>query len=110
MIQSNIQSAQQIATRMGSASDAIQTATGKPINKDERTTLVVNKEAQDINQQARQLAQLFHQAFQQTIQNIQSAAKEFERMDKELGDNCNLWQSIKDSYNDGVTYRKAKDG
>jgi len=110
MIQSNIQSAQQIASRMGSASDAIQRATGKRIKKDGRTTLIVNEKAQEVNQQSWQLAQLFNQAFQQTIQNIQSAAKEFERKDKDLGDNFNLWQSIKESYKDGVTYKKAKDG
>ncbi|WP_420489011.1 TIGR04197 family type VII secretion effector [Neobacillus vireti] len=112
MIQSNIQSAQQIATRMGSASDAIQRATGTPIKKDERTTLIVNMKAQEINQQAMQLAQLFNQSFQQTIQNIQSAAKEFERTDKELENNFHQWSpfSYNEKIKDSETKFKAKNG
>ncbi|WP_106496545.1 TIGR04197 family type VII secretion effector [Lentibacillus sp. Marseille-P4043] len=77
MIQINFLTADQIATRMGNASDAIQQATDKTISKDERTTLTVNQKAQDINQQAKELAQQL--TFQQTIQNIQLVAEEFER-------------------------------
>lgn len=111
MIQSNIHSAEQIATQMGRASDAIQKATSNTIRKAELTTLTVNKKAQDTNQQAMELAKLFNQAFQQTIQNIQSAAKEFEQMDKELGDYFNdVWEFLTEPINDADTYKKAKDG
>ncbi|PDX97423.1 TIGR04197 family type VII secretion effector, partial [Bacillus pseudomycoides] len=49
--QSNFQAAQQIATQMRNASDAIQSATNKSIKKSKRTTLSVNSQAQEANQQ-----------------------------------------------------------
>ncbi|TKI89346.1 TIGR04197 family type VII secretion effector, partial [Bacillus cereus] len=43
--------------------------------------------AQEANQQALELTRQFLSAFQQSIDNIQSVATEFERMDNELQKN-----------------------
>ncbi|PEM42858.1 TIGR04197 family type VII secretion effector, partial [Bacillus wiedmannii] len=49
--QSNLQTATQIATKMGLASDRIQSATSHSITKATRTTLSVNFKSQEANQQ-----------------------------------------------------------
>ncbi|MED4654179.1 TIGR04197 family type VII secretion effector [Bacillus pseudomycoides] len=82
--QSNFQAAQQIATQMRNALDTIQSATSKSIKKSKRTTLSVNSQAQEANQQMLDLTKQFSAAFQQAVDNIHSVAKEFERMDNEL--------------------------
>ncbi|OJD43144.1 creatininase [Bacillus sp. 4048] len=79
--QSNLQKATQIATKMGLASDRIQSATSRSITKATRTTL---SKAQEANQQVLDLTKQFSAAFQQAVDNIHSVAKEFERMDNEL--------------------------
>ncbi|ENQ3108403.1 TIGR04197 family type VII secretion effector [Bacillus cereus] len=85
--QSNFQTAEQIATQMGTASDAIQSATNKSITKAERTTLSINAKAQEANQQAFDLTKQFYSAFQQGVNDIHSVAQDFERMDNELQKN-----------------------
>ncbi|MEI4801985.1 TIGR04197 family type VII secretion effector [Bacillus sp. FJAT-51639] len=82
--QSNFQTAQQIATQMGTAADTIQSATNRSITKSSRTTLSINSKAQEVNQQALELTKQFYSAFQQAVNNIHSVAQEFERMDNEL--------------------------
>ncbi|MFF1990697.1 TIGR04197 family type VII secretion effector [Bacillus mycoides] len=82
--QSNFQTATQIATKMGSASDRIQSATTRSITKATRTTLSVNSKAQEANQQMLDFTKQFSTAFQQAVDNIHSVAQEFERMDNEL--------------------------
>ncbi|MEF7647846.1 MULTISPECIES: TIGR04197 family type VII secretion effector [Bacillus cereus group] len=82
--QSNLQTATQIATKMESASDRIQSVTTRSITKATRTTLSVNFKAQEANQQMLDLTKQFSAAFQQAVDNIHSVAKEFERMDNEL--------------------------
>ncbi|WP_142323126.1 TIGR04197 family type VII secretion effector [Bacillus cereus] len=82
--QSNFQTAQQIATQMRTASNIIQSATNRSITKATRTTLSVNSKAQEANQQMLDFTKQFSTAFQQAIDNIHSAAQEFERMDNEL--------------------------
>ncbi|MDC2866501.1 TIGR04197 family type VII secretion effector [Bacillus sp. BP-3] len=82
--QSNLQTAQQIATQMGNAADTIQSATNRSIIKASRTTLSVNAKAQEANQQALELTKQFYSAFQQAVNNIHSVAQDFERMDNEL--------------------------
>ncbi|MBJ8042960.1 TIGR04197 family type VII secretion effector [Bacillus toyonensis] len=82
--QSNLQTATQIATKMGSASDRIQNATSHSITKATRTTLSVNFKAQEANQQVLDLTKQFSAAFQQAVDNIHSVSNEFERMDNEL--------------------------
>ncbi|MFL0490876.1 TIGR04197 family type VII secretion effector [Bacillus sp. AFS054943] len=84
LFQSNLQTATQIATKMGSASDRIQSATSRSITKATRTTLSVNFKAQEANQQMLDFTKQFSTAFQQAVDNIHSVAKEFERMDHEL--------------------------
>ncbi|MED3124446.1 TIGR04197 family type VII secretion effector [Bacillus wiedmannii] len=82
--QSNLQKATQIATKMGLASDRIQSATSRSITKVTRTTLSVNFKSQEANQQVLDLTKQFSAAFQQAVDNIHSVAQEFERMDNEL--------------------------
>ncbi|HDR7676666.1 TPA: TIGR04197 family type VII secretion effector [Bacillus thuringiensis] len=82
--QSNFQTAKQIATSMKNASDTIQSTTNLSITKASRTTLSVNAQAQKTNQQMLDLTRQFCGTFQQAVDNIHSAAKEFERMDNEL--------------------------
>ncbi|MDA1600058.1 TIGR04197 family type VII secretion effector [Bacillus cereus] len=82
--QSNLQTATQIATKMGLASDRLQSATSRSITKATRTTLSVNSKAQEANQQILDLTKQFSAAFQQAIDNIHSVANDFERMDNEL--------------------------
>lgn len=101
--QSNFQTAEQIATQMGTASDTIQNAANKSITQASRTTLTINSQAQEVNQQAVQAANQFHTGFQQVINNIQSVAKEFERMDNELHKNFN-----NPLFTNTLTYANAK--
>lgn len=82
--QSDLQTATQIATKMGSTSDRIQSATSRSITKATRTTLSVNFKAQEANQQVLDLTKQFSAAFQQAVDNIHSVSNEFERMDNEL--------------------------
>lgn len=82
--QSNFQTAKQIATSMKNASDTIQSTTNLSITKASRTTLSVNAQLQKTNQQMLDLTRQFCGTFQQAVDNIHSAAKEFERMDNEL--------------------------
>ncbi|EJR29690.1 MULTISPECIES: TIGR04197 family type VII secretion effector [Bacillus cereus group] len=82
--QSNFQTATQIATQMKNASDTIQGATNRSITKARSTTLSVNAQAQEVNQQMLDLTRQFCGAFQQAIDNIHLVAKDFERMDNEL--------------------------
>ncbi|PDY02109.1 TIGR04197 family type VII secretion effector, partial [Bacillus pseudomycoides] len=70
--QSNFQAAQQIATQMRNASDTIQSATNKSIKKSKRTTLSVNSQTQEANQQMLDLTKQFSAAFQQALDNIHS--------------------------------------
>ena len=110
MIQSNLQTAQEIATQMRKASDSIQSAMNKPLSTDDQTTLTVNEQCQEANQQALKLTNLFNKAFQKTIQNIHSAAEEFERKDYEIQVEINQSLNITNYIDDMNTYQKAKDG
>lgn len=110
MIQSSLATAEEIATYMGNASDAIGRAVGKPIVKAEKTTLAVNGMAQEANEEAIKLAQLFNQSFLKTIENIRSVAREFERTDEELDDAINQLLPINKALRDLNTYQKAKNG
>ncbi|CAG9611991.1 hypothetical protein BACCIP111899_01163 [Bacillus rhizoplanae] len=106
--QSNFQTAEQIATQMGTAADTIQSATNRSITKSERTTLSVNSKAQEANQQTLDLTKQFYAAFQQGVNNIHSVAQEFERMDNELQKNFNGSPFMKDPLADMTTYANAK--
>ncbi|WP_404520143.1 TIGR04197 family type VII secretion effector [Bacillus sp. RC251] len=82
--QSNLQTATQIATKMGLASDRIQSATSHSITKATRTTLSVNFKSQEANQQVLDLTKQFSAAFQRAVDNIHLVSNEFERIDNEL--------------------------
>lgn len=107
-IQSNILTAEQIATQMGTASDAIRRATHKSISKSVSTTLLINANAQEANQKALELTKGFYEAFQQGISKIHSVAQEFERMDKELQNNFINSPLLQNSLADMTTYTNAK--
>lgn len=110
MIQSSLKTAEDIATEMGNASDAIQTAVSKQIPHAEKTTLAVNAKAQEANQEAIKLVQLFNQSFQETIENIHIVAKEFERTDQQLDTAIKQLLPINEALRDLNTYQKAKNG
>lgn len=107
-IQSNFQKAEQIATQMGTASDAVQSATNKAITKSERTTLSVNAKAQEANQQALDLTKQFYMAFQQGVNNIHSVAQEFVRIDNELQKNFSQSPFMKAPLVDMTIYANEK--
>ena len=65
--QSNLQTATQIATKMESASDRIQSVTTRSITKATRTTLSVNFKAQEANQQMLDLTKQFSAAFNKRL-------------------------------------------
>lgn len=105
-----MQSAQEVATKMGEASDALKQATSVPITKADKTTLTVNTKAQEANDEAIKLADLFLTHFQQTIENIQSVAKEFERTDEELEGAIKGLVPHFGNSEDKKTYERAKNG
>ncbi|GLO67431.1 creatininase [Oceanobacillus kimchii] len=110
MFISSFASAEEIATKMQNASDAISNATNKTILKATNTTVSVNTKAQEANEEAVQLAQLFNQSFRTTIQNIQSVASDFERLDDDLGNGFAGPFFINEYINDLKTYNNAKKG
>ena len=105
----NFDSAEKIATTMKNASNTINDATQTTINKDNQTTLQVNQKAQEGNEEAKQLAEMFHQSFLTTLQNIQSVAEEFERADEDISNQIN-GSPIMDGVRDWKTYQNAKKG
>ncbi|HLR15543.1 MAG TPA: TIGR04197 family type VII secretion effector [Bacillota bacterium] len=86
MLLSNLLSAEEVATRMGLAVDAVQQAKGMPVTKAENTSLTVNAQAQDAHNELITIAEQLSTCFNQAMDNIQSTAKEFERIDSELGE------------------------
>ncbi|SDZ53148.1 type VII secretion effector, SACOL2603 family [Evansella caseinilytica] len=108
MILSNFQSAEKIATKMGQASDSIHRVTSNKFSTDDRTTLAVNSKAQEANRQALKLANLFNEAFQTTINNIQSTAEEFQRKDHEISIGINQSLPLTNYLKDRNTYEKAR--
>jgi type VII secretion effector (TIGR04197 family) len=110
MILSHFHTAEDIATQMSNASDSIQHAISKSYSADNRTTLTINSKAQEANNQAIELANLFNEAFQTTIKNIHSAAAEFQRLDHEIGTKINQSLMVTELLKDTNTYMKAKNG
>lgn len=94
---------------MKNASNTINDATQTTINKDNQTTLQVNHKSQEVNEEAKQLAEMFHQSFLTTLQNIQSVAEEFERTDEDISNQIN-GSPIMDGVRDWKTYQNAKKG
>lgn len=76
--------AEEVATEMGLAVDEIDQAKGMSIAKAEKTTLTVNEQAQIGNDELITIATLLSTSFRGAMDNIHSAAKEFERTDMEL--------------------------
>ncbi len=110
MIQSSAETAEKIATGMGNASDSIQQATDKTIAKAMKTTLQVNQQAQQANEEVMALARLFNESFRKTIRNIQLASEEFERTDSALAGELNKLNQVPNYLEDMYTYNKAKNG
>lgn len=110
MIQSNLKTAEKIATEMEKAREANERAINKTLQSANKTTVTVNLKAQEANQEAVKLVRHYNQSFQQTIEKIHSVAKEFERMDKELDDSINQLMPINEALQDLYTYKNAKNG
>lgn len=110
VILSSLETAEQIASRMKYASAATQLAVSITVNKDEKTTLAVNYKAQEVNEEAIQLVRLFNESFQITIENIQSAAKEFKSTDEAIGNQFDEMFPFVENMRNFHTYRKAKNG
>lgn len=89
MLQVNFSSAEDIANKMGQASDSLGKASVQGIVKASKTTVTVNGESQDAHETLMNLSKDFHAALNKTIEQINTVAKEFDRTDTELNDNMN---------------------
>lgn len=107
MIKINFDKANQIATKMEVATDFIHHATNRKIIKANRTTLTVHTKALEANEEMIKLTKLFNQTFQETIDNINSVTKEFERTDHDLQ---LYFNQLSDLSKNISTYRNAKNG
>lgn len=85
--QSNIKTAEQVATLMGQADLSLQKVIGKSLNSAIRTTLSGNDKAQQLNQKLIQVVQQFQVSFEKDAENIRSVAHEFAANDAELKKN-----------------------
>ncbi len=84
MIESEKQAAERIATEMRSALEKMNEASGRTVSYAERTTLAVNEEAKSTFQEMKNVVTSFNQAFQQTVNNLQSVEEQFQATDIEL--------------------------
>lgn len=84
MIQSSTQAAQEVATNMGKAEDALHSVANMTITKAGKTTLTVNERAQETNNELFIVAESISTCFKEVTNNIHSVTKEFERTDVEL--------------------------
>ncbi|MBC1501346.1 TIGR04197 family type VII secretion effector [Listeria weihenstephanensis] len=75
--QSNIQTAEQVATRMGQAIMELEQVASKALNPATRTSLHGNQKAQQSNQQLVHVVQQFQLAFQEDVAKIRLVAHEF---------------------------------
>ncbi len=89
MIQSSTQAAQEVATNMGKAEDAVHSVANMTITEAGKTTLTVNERAQEANNELLVVAELISTCFKEVTNNIHSVAKEFERTDVELDSSIN---------------------
>lgn len=94
--QSNIKTAEQVATLMGQADLSLQKVIGKSLNPAIRTTLSGNGKAQQVNQKLIQIVQQFQVSFEKDAENIRSVAHEFAANDAELKKNFETQNLFKD--------------
>lgn len=110
MIESNMQSAEEVATSMGQAGDAVQRVADMTTTKAEKTTLAVNERAQETNDELFIVAELLSTCFSEAIDNIHSVAKEFERTDVELDSSIHELLEHSAGLDKWKTYERAKNG
>jgi len=110
LIEYNEKYARKVATKMANAAEAVQHVTNLRVIKDDKTTLSVNKKAQEANDEAILMGQMFFTAFQKTIENIESVAEEFKRTDEELDQSINGLFNFSGILDQIHTYNKAKRG
>lgn len=110
VIQSSMQSAQDVATKMGQAGDAVQQVASMNVTKSGKTTLTVNEQAQKANDELVTIAELISTCFEEAIDNIHSVAKEFERTDVELDSSINELLEHTDGLDKSRAYERAKNG
>lgn len=99
MIEIHYSTAEEVATKMENAADALQSAMKKVVTKDEQSTVTVNDVAKDSSDQAVNICHDFHSEFLQSIQNIQSIVTEFKRVDQESSESMNTSVIQKDTNN-----------
>lgn len=85
--QSNIQTAEQVATEMGQAIMALEQVVNRPLNPATRTSLHGNQKAQEGNKELLEVVHQFQQAFQEDIAKIRLVAHEFAANDIALKQN-----------------------
>ncbi|MBC1557363.1 TIGR04197 family type VII secretion effector [Listeria booriae] len=100
--QSNLETAEQVATLMGRADLLLQKIVGKSLTPAIQTTLDGNTKARQSNQQLLQLIQQFQTAFEKDVGNIRSAAHEFAANDEELKKNFENQNLFKDPLADVI--------
>lgn len=100
--QSNLETAEQVATLMGHADLLIQNIVGKSLTPALKTTLDGNDKAKQSNQQLIQLIQQFQTAFEKDVNNIRSVAHEFVANDEELKKNFENQNLFKDPLADVI--------
>lgn len=74
-----------IATEMRAASSSLTSASGYSFSYAHQTSLSINHEAQTANDDVKQLATSFNEAFLKTIENLQSVEEEFTKTDQNIG-------------------------
>lgn len=89
MVLVTFKSAEDVANEMGIASDSLKQATNKFVDKTTRSTVTVVEKSLESHEKLIELATDFHTSFSETIEQINSVAKEFDRTDVELQNTMN---------------------
>lgn len=106
-IQSNFDTASQVATTMGHAADSLMSATSKSITTADQTNLTANLQTKNCNQQILSMASNYAQLFNRDVAHVQSVTKEFQRVDEELKAGLAV-PLMKDPIKDLNTYVNSK--
>lgn len=106
MIQSNLDTAQQIATALNSAVTEIQGTGRKSVTADNSSNITVVGKASDIASTLVDIVQQYQSGLKQMMTDIQSVAKNFESTDTELSKQFHQLPN-KVNTKDTATYNQA---
>ncbi|AQY49781.1 hypothetical protein PWEIH_02207 [Listeria weihenstephanensis FSL R9-0317] len=84
-IKSNLGRANQVATSMGHATDAMRQSGSKQVQLANRTSVKVSHDAKQSSDKVKQLMMQLGKSFGRDVAHIRSVAQEFERVDREVG-------------------------